>query len=207
MVIGFAGAKGCGAGKFRMVGGVRVQLGLHGESHAASCEELETGLVVEYLKETAGSRGIDGSHDLNLAGSGMVQAEVLVVAADHPVRDGSGLGAGAEGTAPGRRGDLPVAEFDRRTEIIRSTLHGQKFSRRDKAIIDLGNGIGIYADDVVQDVFRRESVEIEIDVMRQVADRRFIGRRPVFDRDTVVISDGESEECLKGPGESIQAVL
>ena len=155
-----------------MVWGIRIQLGLHCECHAVAGEELEAGLVAEYFKQPSGGRRVNVSYKVQFACLGMVQAEVLVIAADHSFRDDLGGGAGCRTTCGSR--NLALAEQHGLAEIECGATHRKDLACRDEGVVHLGDGIRIDAENVVKDVLCGESVQVEIYVVGQVANRGLV---------------------------------
>ena len=206
MGVGFAGAKDGGvAGEFRMVWSVRIQLGLHCKGHAVACEELEAGLVAEDFQQSSGGGGVSVSHLVKRSCLGVVEAEVLVIAADHSLRDGRSRSAGRR--AAGRCGELPLAQEDGLAEVEGGTSDRQDLAGGYKAAVNFRYAVGKDAEYVVLDVLCRESVQVEIYVMGQVADGGLVSGGGVFDLYSVVLGHGKGEESLDGSGETVGSVL
>ena len=195
-----------------MIGSVRVELGLHCECDAVSCEELETRLVVEYFHQSSRGRRIDISHKVHFSCSAVIQAEILVIAANHTFRDGCRSwrrGARGESSTCGRSGGghLPFAQQYRLAEIECCALHGLDSSRWNESTVNLGDCVGINAEYMVLYVLCREAVEVEIYVVGKVADGGFVGSGRVLDLHAVILSYGEGEISLQGSGEAVKAVF
>ena len=206
MGIGLTGAEYGGvAGECRMVGSVRIQLGLHCKGNSVACKELETGLVAEDLQKSSGSGGVNVSHLVKRSRLSVVKAEVLVIAADHSFRNSRSRSAGRRASCRGCK--LPFAQEDGFAEVESGSAHRKDLACGDQGVVNFCDAVGEDAEYVVQDVLCRESVQIEIYVMGQVADGGLVSGGGVFNLYAVVFRHGKGEESLDGSGESVGSVL